>query len=103
MTTMVVPVLIVAVAIAVAWIIIDDHNWGWKRRVKILERLLHGPIPERDLACGRSARYVLLGKMQDEKLLKAENLGQGDKRYRYRITERGRAWLRAQRAEKTRV
>ena len=101
MTAIVVSALIVA--IAVAWIAIDDQIWGQKRRAEILERLLQGPITGRDLACGRSCRYVLLGKMQDEGLLEVEDLGWEDEPYRYRITERGRAWLCARHAGKTRA
>lgn len=101
MTAIVVSVSMIA--IAVAWIAIDDRIWGRKRRTEILERLLQGPIPGRDLACGRSCRYVLLGRMQDEELLEVEDLGWEDEPYRYRITERGRAWLCAHRTGKARV
>ena len=99
MTAVAISALIVA--IAVAWIAIDDRIWGRKRRVEILERLLQGPILRRDLACGRSCRYVLLGNMQDEGLLEVEDLGCEGEPYRYRITELGRAWLCVHRAGKT--
>ena len=100
MTAIAISVLIVA--IAVAWIAIDDQIWGQKRRAEILERLLQGPISGKDLACGRSCRYVLLGNMQDERLLEVEDFGWEDEPYRYRITERGRAWLCTHRTGKAR-
>lgn len=90
------PVAIAAlvVALAVAWVAIDDLIWGRERRVEILTRLAEGPALGRDLARGRSARYVLLGKMQDEDLVEVEaDFGWRDAPYQYRITERGRSWL----------
>lgn len=92
MTPLVICALIVL--LGSSWIAIDDLIWGRSRRFKILSMLAGGPIPGRDLACGRSTRYVLLGKMQDAGLVESFDLGWEGSSYQYRITDLGHAWLR---------
>lgn len=82
------------VAIAFVWIVVDDLIRGQGRRAEILTQLRDKPRLGRELAQGKSTRYVLLGKMQDEGIIEVSDLGWEDAPYQYRITERGLTWLR---------
>lgn len=87
------------VALTVAWISIEDLIWGRRRRMEILAQLSLGPKLGRDLARGRSTRYVLLHKMWKDGLIEVEDLLRDlreDAPYRYQITDLGHAWLRAE-------